>query len=110
MERLFISKYNEKIKKIKIDEIELSRNDDSLTKEIYNIAINELPNNIGNFSEEEMDEKIEFNKAPLEILLSSSINTNCISMRSSLRQSNASSNSDKTIIIFKIMIKKEKLI
>ena len=96
MERLFISKYNEKIKKIKIDEIELSRNDDSLTKEIYNIAINELPNNIGNFSEEEMDEKIEFNKAPLEILLSSSINTNCISMRSSLRQSNASSNSDKT--------------
>ena len=57
MEQLFISKYNEKLKKIKIDEIEGKRNDDSLTKEIYNIAINELPDNIGNFSEEEMDEK-----------------------------------------------------
>ena len=96
MEQLFISKYNEKLKKIKIDEIEGKRNDDSLTKEIYNIAINELPDNIGNFSEEEMDEKIEFNKTPLELLLSSSINSNSLSLRSSLRKSSLSSNSDIT--------------
>ena len=96
MEQLFISKYNEKFKKIKIDEIEGKRNDDSLTKEIYNIAINELPDNIGNFSEEEMDEKIEFNKTPLELLLSSSINSNSLSLRSSLRKSSLSSNSDIT--------------
>jgi len=96
MEQLFISKYNEKLKKIKIDEIEGKRNDDSLTKEIYNIAINELPDNIGNFSEEDMDEKIEFNKTPLELLLSSSINSNSLSLRSSLRKSSLSSNSDIT--------------
>ena len=96
MEQLFISKYNEKLKKIKIDEIEGKRNDDSLTKEIYNIAINELPDNIGNFSEEEMDEKIEFNKTSLELLLSSSINSNSLSLRSSLRKSSLSSNSDIT--------------
>ena len=96
MEQLFISKYNEKLKKIKIDEIEAKRNDDSLAKEIYNIAINELPDNICNFSEEEMDEKIEFNKTPLELLLSSSINSNSLSLRSSLRKSSLSSNSDIT--------------
>jgi hypothetical protein len=96
MEQLFISKYNEKLKKIKIDEIETKRNDDSLAKEIYNIAINELPDNICNFSEEEMDEKIEFNKTPLELLLSSSINSNSLSLRSSLRKSSLSSNSDIT--------------
>jgi len=96
MEQLFISKYNEKLKKIKIDEIEGKRNDDSLTKEIYNIAINELPDNIGDFSEEDMDEKIEFNKTPLELLLSSSINSNSLSLRSSLRKSSLSSNSDIT--------------
>ena len=96
MEQLFISKYNEKLKKIKIDEIDSKRNDDSLAKEIYNIAINELPDNIGNFSEEEMDEKIELNKTPLELLLSSSINSNSLSLRSSLRKSSLSSNSDIT--------------
>ena len=96
MEKLFIYKYNEKLKKIKIDEIEASKTDDSLTKEIYNIAINDLPDNIGDFSEEEMDEKIEFNKNPIELLLSSSINSNSLSMRSSLRKSNSSYNSDKT--------------
>ena len=96
MERLFLSKYNEKFKKIKIDEIETSRNDDSFTKEIYNIAINDLPENIGNYSEEEMDEKIEFKRASLELLLSSSINSSNLSLQSSLRKSNASSNSDKT--------------
>ena len=96
MERLFLSKYNEKLKKIKIDEIESSRNDDSLTKEIYNIAINDLPDNIGNYSEEEMDEKIELKITSLEQILSSSINSSNLSLKSSLRKSNTSSNSDKT--------------
>lgn len=96
MERLFLSKYNEKLKKIKIDEIESSRNDDSLTKEIYNIAINDLPDNIGNYSEEEMDEKIELKITSLEQILSSSINSSNLSLQSSLRKSNTSSNSDKT--------------
>ena len=96
MERLFLSKYNEKLKKIKIDEIESSRNDDSLTKETYNIAINDLPDNIGNYSEEEMDEKIELKITSLEQILSSSINSSNLSLQSSLRKSNTSSNSDKT--------------
>ena len=96
MEKLFISKYNEKLKKIKIDEIEASKNEDSLTNEIYNIAINELPENIENFSEDEIDEKIEFNKNPLDLLLSSSINSNSLSMTNSLSQSSTSLHSDKT--------------
>lgn len=96
MEKLFVSKYNEKLKKIKIDEIEASKNEDSLTNEIYNIAINELPENIENFSEDEIDEKIEFNKSPLDLLLSSSINSNSLSMTNSLSQSSTSLHSDKT--------------
>ena len=96
MERLFVSIYNEKLKKLKIDEIEASKNEDSLTKEIYNIAINGLPENIDNFSEEEIEENIELNKKPLALLLSSSINSNNLSEINSLSQSSVSLNSDKT--------------
>lgn len=98
MERFLISKYNEKLKKIKIDEIETQKNDDLLTNEIYQIAINELPDGVENFSEEEIDEKIIFNKVPFESLLSSSINSNSLSssITNSLCQSSASVHSDKT--------------
>ena len=98
MEKFLISKYNEKLKKIKIDEIESKKNDDSLTNEIYQIVINELPNGVENFSEEEIDEKIYFNKNPFELLLSSSINSNSLSSSrtNSLSQSYASVHSDKT--------------
>ncbi len=76
--------------------LKLPRNDDSFTKEIYNIAINDLPENIGNYSKEETDEKIELKKTPIELLFSSPINSSNLSFQSSLRKSNASWNSDKT--------------
>ena len=102
MERLKHSRYNDQIKKIKIDEIEISKidNNDSFTDKIYKIAMEELENNLENLDEDEIDEKIQFNKFPLEILLSSSINSNSInsiSVSNSLSQScNSSSHSDKT--------------
>ena len=74
MERLCISKYNDKFKKIKIDEIENLKNDDSFSEQIYKIAINNLIDNSENFSEEDIDEKIEFNKNHIEFFSSSSIN------------------------------------
>lgn len=96
MERLCISKYNDKFKKIKIDEIENLKNDDSFSEQIYKIAMNNLIDNSENFSEEDIDEKIEFNKNHIELFLSSSINSNSVSITNSLNQSNSSSHSDKT--------------
>ena len=102
MERLKHLRYNDQFKKIKIDEIEISKidNNDSFTDKIYKIAMNELENNPENLEEEEIDEKIQFNKIPLEISLSSSINSNnihSISGTNSLSQSsNSSAHSDKT--------------
>ena len=96
MERLCISKYNDKFKKIKIDEIENLKNDDSFSEQIYKIAMNNLNDNSENFSEEDMDEKIEFNKNHIELFLSSSINSNSVSITNSLNQSNSSSHSEKT--------------
>jgi len=102
MERLKNSRYNDQFKKIKIDEIEISKinNNDSFTDKIYKIAMNELDNNPENLDEDEIDEKIQFNKIPLEISLSSSINSNSInsiSVTNSLSQSsNSLSHSDKT--------------
>ena len=94
MERLSISKYNEKIKKIKIDEIETSKIDDSFTDTIYKIAMNNLENDPENFLEEEIDENIQFNKSPIDLFLS--ISSNSLSVRNSLSKSNNSSQSDKT--------------
>ena len=102
MERLKHLRYNDQFKKIKIDEIEISKidNNDSFTDKIYKIAMNELENNPENLEEDEIDEKIQFNKIPLEISLSSSINSNninSISGTNSLSQSsNSSYHSDKT--------------
>ena len=102
MERLKQFRYNDQIKKIKIDEIEISKVSlhDSFTDKIYKIVMNELENNPENLEEEEIDENIQFNKLPLEISLSSSINSNSInsiSVANSLSQSsNSSSQSDKT--------------
>ena len=95
MERLSISKYNDKIKKIKIDEIETTKLDDSFTNKIYKIAMDNLENAPENFMEEEIDENIQFNKCPID-LLSLSINSNSLSATNSLRKSNISSQSDKT--------------
>ena len=94
MERLRISKYNDKIKKIKIDEIETSKIDDSFTDTIYKIAMNNLENDPENFLEEEIDENIQFNKSPIDLFLS--ISSNSLSIRNSLSKSNNSSQSDKT--------------
>ena len=102
MERLKHLRYNDQFKKIKIDEIEISKidNNDSFTDKIYKIAMNELENNPENLEEDEIDEKIQFNKIPLEISLSSSINSNninSISGTNSLSQSsNSLAHSDKT--------------
>ena len=102
MERLKHFRYNDQFKKIKIDEIEISKiyNNDSFTDKVYKIAMNELENNPENLDEDEIDEKIQFNKIPLEISLSSSINSNSlnsISVTNSLSQSiSSSSQSDKT--------------
>ena len=95
MERLSISKYNDKIKKIKIDEIETTKLDDTFTNKIYKIAMDNLENAPENFIEEEIDENIQFNKCPID-LLSLSINSNSLSATNSLRKSNISSQSDKT--------------
>jgi len=102
MEMLKHFRYNDQFQKIKIDEIEISKidNNDSFTDKIYKIVMNELENNPENLDEDEIDEKIQFNKMPLEISLSSSINSNSInsiSISNSLsRSSNSSSHSDKT--------------
>jgi hypothetical protein len=102
MERLKHLRYNDQFKKIKIDEIEISKidNNDSFTDKIYKIAMNELENNPENLEEDEIDENIQFNKIPLEMSLSSSINSNninSISGTNSLSQSsNSSYHSDKT--------------
>lgn len=102
MERLKHFRYNDQFKKIKIDEIEISKidNNDSFTDKIYKIAMNELEKNPENLEEDEIDEKIQFNKIPLEMSLSSSINSNninSISGTNSLSQSsNSSYHSDKT--------------
>jgi len=102
MEMLKHFRYNDQFQKIKIDEIEISKidNNDSFTDKIYKIVMNELENNPENLDENEIDEKIQFNKMPLEISLSSSINSNSInsiSISNSLsRSSNSSSHSDKT--------------
>ena len=102
MERLKHLRYNDQFKKIKIDEIEISKidNNDSFTDKIYKIAMNELEKNPENLEEDEIDEKIQFNKIPLEISLSSSINSNninSISGTNSLSQSsNSLAHSDKT--------------